>query len=363
MNVDTHASGTAQSRPDPTPEHPFVVHGFTSAVADLLGPDWSAESRRWGAVGILTGPYTNHFTFKVDWEEDLCAECVRLPDWPTDPVLPNGFHAYHFETKERDGVFLKGAAPGDNPRYLAEQYAAAVRAITGYRRVLADEFGREVVAADAATQALAARGITAHAVVDGDESWLIVGRNEHTGAHALLHLYRGAQDTYDVHQVPDLDHDNWYAATVGTDGLKLLLAEQPAEELETCVEAIAEWLDAGQPARNVPAEIADLHGRFADGYTPEGIRDAFARIHEAGGPFLVCVWDYADDAGFGGSSQFYAETGNGELFEVEPDVHLWLSGQMELPAPMCNWVRGPAGPADFPVTDDFHNYARAEHTG
>ncbi|MFY0515981.1 hypothetical protein ACOMD4_37195 [Streptomyces anulatus] len=231
-----------------------------------------------------------------------------------------------------------------------------------------DELGQNGPAPDtgaqAATRALAARGVTARTVVDADESWLIVGHDTATDAHALLHLYRGEEDGTDVNRVPDPDRDNWYVATVGTDGLELVLTMQPAGELEVCVEALAAWADAGRPARNVPAELRDLYGRFADGYTPEDVRSVFGRIHEAGGPYLVCVWEYADAHGFGGNSQFYAENAEGDHFEVEPDVHLWLSGQTELPAPMCGWVCDPAtGPTDYPVSDDFHNYARTERTG
>lgn len=45
--------------------------------------------------------------------------------------------------------------------------------------------------AHVAIQALAARGVTARTIVDADESWLIVGHDTATDAHALLHLYRG----------------------------------------------------------------------------------------------------------------------------------------------------------------------------
>lgn len=76
------------------------------------------------------------------------------------------------------------------------------------------------------------------------------------------------------------------------------------------------------------------------------------------------MWEYADEYGFGGNSEFYAEGEDGALFEVQPDVHRWLSGQQETPGPLDTWVCAPVTePTDFPVSDDFHNYARADRTG
>ncbi|UZI33961.1 hypothetical protein [Streptomyces sp. VB1] len=363
MSTAIPAGEFAGHRHAPGAERPFIVSAFTSAVAELLGDDWAARPRHWGTVATLAGPYPEHFTVKVDYEGDLCLEFDRPGDsWPQDPVLPEGFVAYDGEPS--DGVFLDMASLSDNPDLLAEQYAAAVRALTGYHRPLTDESGKEVTGAEIATRALTARGVSTRTIVDVYQSWLVVGHDKATGAHALLHLYRADGDETDVNRVPDLDRDNWYAATVGTDGTELMLTMQPAGELEACVEALATWVEAGRPDRNLPAEIRDLYSRFADGYTPEGIRAVFDRIHRAGGPYLVCVWEYADAHGFGGNSQFYAENENGDHFEIEPDVHLWLSGLTERPAPMHTWVHGPVTEStDFPVTDDFHNYARTVRTG
>jgi hypothetical protein len=128
--------------------------------------------------------------------------------------------------------------------------------------------------------------------------------------------------------------------------------EQPAPESEPTVEGTPDLLLA-----------ADLHGRFRDGYSADDIRDVFGAIHAAGGPYLVCVWDYADEYGFGGNSEFYAEDPNGHLLEVQPDIYRWLSGQQDTPGRMSTWVCAPSTePAEFPVTDDSHNYARADKT-
>ncbi|MEU9535891.1 hypothetical protein AB0D00_26730 [Streptomyces sp. NPDC048213] len=218
-------------------------------------------------------------------------------------------------------------------------------------------------AAQLATKALAAHGISAETDKDAGNSWLVVGESKDTGAHAVLCLHRGDDDETVVERTPDIFQDHWYAATVDPDGTELPLMVRPVGRLGDCVEAIAAWLAKGQPARSLPAELRDLHGRFADGYSADSIRSTFGRIEEAGGPFLVCVWDYADEYGFGGNSRFYAETENGDHFEVSPDIHQWLSGELKIPGPMTSWVCAPvAAPTDLPVSDDFHNYARTDRT-
>ncbi|MFE5847956.1 hypothetical protein ACFQ7N_40680 [Streptomyces niveus] len=122
------------------------------------------------------------------------------------------------------------------------------------------------------------------------------------------------------------------------------------------------------PVQLTPEELAaellaELHGRFQDGYTPEDVTAVFSRIYDAVGIYLVCVWDYADEYGFGGNSEFYAEDQDGGLFEVQPGIYHWLSGEQQTPGPLDTWVCAPvAEPTDFPVTDDFHNYARADQT-
>ncbi|MFF4902605.1 hypothetical protein [Streptomyces sp. NPDC001068] len=110
--------------------------------------------------------------------------------------------------------------------------------------------------------------------------------------------------------------------------------------------------------------IADLRNRFEDGYSDDDIRSVFGRIREEGGPYLVCVWDYVDEYGFGGNSEFYAAGENSHLFEVTPDIYRWLSGREATPGPVDTWVCAQvAEPTEFPVSDDFHNYARADRAG
>ncbi|GGX46620.1 hypothetical protein [Streptomyces noursei] len=133
----------------------------------------------------------------------------------------------------------------------------------------------------------------------------------------------------------------------------------PGAEDETREEAALEQLRFP----GLLADIADLHGRFKGGYSAADIREVFARIYDTGGPYLVCVWDYADAADFGGKSQFYAEEWDGDFYKVRPDIHLWLSGQQETPGPVDTWLCDLAEPMEFPVNDDSHNYARTDRTG
>ncbi|MFD8415448.1 hypothetical protein ACFV2Q_27420 [Streptomyces sp. NPDC059650] len=129
--------------------------------------------------------------------------------------------------------------------------------------------------------------------------------------------------------------------------------QEPPTDAERRSEAQARLLE----------RMADLGGRIKDGYSASDIRAVFERICYDGGPYLVCVWEYADENGFGGSSQFYAEDEEGDLFEIRPDIYRWLSGQQETPGPVDTWICEPAAePTEFPVSDDFHNYARVDRT-
>ncbi|MGY3341140.1 hypothetical protein ACVW0K_007333 [Streptomyces filamentosus] len=115
-------------------------------------------------------------------------------------------------------------------------------------------------------------------------------------------------------------------------------------------------------APGLPADIADLHGAFEHGYGADDVRTVFGRISDAGGPYLVCVWDFADDHGFGGNSEFYAEADNGVLLELQPDVYRWLAGEQEDPGPLSAWTCAPVPElTEFATSDDFHNYALLEH--
>ncbi|MEV6404002.1 hypothetical protein AB0M58_13790 [Streptomyces bobili] len=126
--------------------------------------------------------------------------------------------------------------------------------------------------------------------------------------------------------------------------------------------AVPEPLPA-QPALSASADevlekIADLKGRFTDGYTPEDINGVFARIEEAGGPSLVCAWERLDENGFGGNSEFYVDV-DGGLREISPDIYRWLNGQQDSPGDVDTWACAPVTPEPaFAASDDLHNCAR-----
>jgi hypothetical protein len=115
--------------------------------------------------------------------------------------------------------------------------------------------------------------------------------------------------------------------------------------------------------------IAGFRGSMTDGYTSERVNRVLGAISDATGTDLVCVWEYCDTWGTGGSSQFYVLAENGNLHEVTGDLWPWLSSSPDDPdAP-----DGPGLPdtwtgtlADFTVDDlryddGLRNYARLDY--
>ncbi|MET9324091.1 hypothetical protein ABZX75_28570 [Streptomyces sp. NPDC003038] len=151
---------------------------------------------------------------------------------------------------------------------------------------------------------------------------------------------------------------------VPTDALRDLIIQHGGEHDDQDGQDPAprtEAANAEQAGPDLSAEIADLRGAFEHGYGATDIRNVFGRIYDAGGPYLVCVWEVADDYGFGGNAQFYAEDDACRLFELRPDVYRWLTGQQENPGPIDTWI-GAHRPelVEFAATDDCHNYAQTE---
>ncbi|MER6687471.1 hypothetical protein [Streptomyces olivaceoviridis] len=113
-------------------------------------------------------------------------------------------------------------------------------------------------------------------------------------------------------------------------------------------------------------ELEDLRGSMMDGYTSEDVNRVFARIEEATGVRLTCLWDYCDAYGYGGNSQFYVEDADGRLYELAGDLWAWLNGDPTAhhtpnsPGAPASW-RGAAAEVPEPAGgDDFYNLAQVD---
>lgn len=113
-------------------------------------------------------------------------------------------------------------------------------------------------------------------------------------------------------------------------------------------------------------DVADLRGSMIDGYTSETVGSVLGRVSDASGVLLVCVWDYVDDYGVGGNSQFYVQDAEGRLRELVGDLWPWLNGDPDDPdtpgspgAPE-SWIGDEAEITtdELHHTDGSHNYAR-----
>ncbi|MEV7657887.1 hypothetical protein AB0O39_27430 [Streptomyces anulatus] len=170
----------------------------------------------------------------------------RQQDWLTGGALGQG-----------GGLYLD--VPVQAVRDLVEQHGGE-HAIQDLPSLIETRSG--VNAAQCAIEALAARGISAQIDEDAGNSWLVVGEDADTGSCVVLCLFRGNDDETAVLRVPDLDRDDWHAATA-VDGVELLPVTWPAAQLGDCVEAIAAWIAEGRPARRL---TGGTEGRIAPDY-------------------------------------------------------------------------------------------------
>ncbi len=113
--------------PEPGTEYPFSVGDIAYATARRLGPGWGADAGYWGTQGSIWGPYTATFTLLIDIEGDLSMhyDVAASDDWPEAPKLPRGVR------ESSAGLFLPDACVTDRIDHIADQLAAALRAITG----------------------------------------------------------------------------------------------------------------------------------------------------------------------------------------------------------------------------------------
>ncbi|MEU5373804.1 hypothetical protein ABZ362_33395 [Streptomyces sp. NPDC005951] len=113
--------------PAPGTEYPFSVGDIAYATARRLGPGWNADAGYWGTQGSIWGPYTASFTLLIDVEGDLSMhyDVAASDEWPDAPQLPRGVQ------ESSAGLFLPDACVTDGLDHIANQLAAALRAITG----------------------------------------------------------------------------------------------------------------------------------------------------------------------------------------------------------------------------------------
>ncbi|WP_331728763.1 hypothetical protein [Streptomyces anulatus] len=113
--------------PAPGVEYPFSVGDIAYATARRLGHGWNADAGYWGTQGSIWGPYTAAFTLLIDVEGDLCMvyDVTASDEWPEAPQLPRGVQEFSA------GLFLPDACVTDGLDHIADQLAAALRAITG----------------------------------------------------------------------------------------------------------------------------------------------------------------------------------------------------------------------------------------
>jgi hypothetical protein len=112
----------------------------------------------------------------------------------------------------------------------------------------------------------------------------------------------------------------------------------------------------------IPVQVTELRASMIDGYTPDDVNRAFGRIRDSLGIDLVCVWEYHDDFGYGGDSDFYVRSTNGAVHELAGDLWPWLNRSVDDPdAPAhlgdpATWTGAVADVTDD-LGDGFHNAA------
>lgn len=113
-------------------EYPFsisdIAHATAARLTADLGDEWTADAGYWGVTGSVSGPCIASFTFQIDYEGDLVIDYEgRYVDdgFPEDPELPENV------VRTDDGVALMDACAPAGLDTLAEQSAAAIRAVIG----------------------------------------------------------------------------------------------------------------------------------------------------------------------------------------------------------------------------------------
>lgn len=125
----------------------------------------------------------------------------------------------------------------------------------------------------------------------------------------------------------------------------------------------------GTQAPSPLANEGHLRGIMVDGYSPDDVNRVLGRLSDVTGLLILCVWDYYDDYGFGGNSDFYVNV-NGRLHYCTGDLWPWLNGSVENPdtppdpGTPASWV-GELADLDedqLPYTDGQHNYTTVDRS-
>lgn len=137
-----------------------------------------------------------------------------------------------------------------------------------------------------------------------------------------------------------------------------LMAYRYDEAVLAFAEALADLYEFAAPD--------ELRGCMDDGYTPDEVNSVLGQLSAMTGLRLVCIWDYYDEYGYGGNSEFYIEALDGKsLFKLAGNLWAWLSKSVDdpdapaTPGDLRSWIGAEVSdvdPTDL-VGDGLHNYA------
>jgi hypothetical protein len=125
--------------------------------------------------------------------------------------------------------------------------------------------------------------------------------------------------------------------------------------------------DARRRLRDLLEDGPGYAGAMIDGYTSEDVDRILGAFSAATGLNLICVWDFNDEAGTGGSSDFYVCGRDGDTFELAGDLWRYLNGDPgdpdspATPGDPFTWVGAPAGLPER-AYDAGHNQAYVDET-
>ncbi|WP_280470680.1 hypothetical protein [Nocardia farcinica] len=106
---------------------------------------------------------------------------------------------------------------------------------------------------------------------------------------------------------------------------------------------VARWLDIAS-APTCWSAPAELRSRLDDGYDSDLITAVLGQISDASGVAVVCLWDYYDEFGYGGDSDFRILSPHGQLYHLNGDLADWLTETHDHapahPGSPASWIGG-----------------------